>query len=95
MLAGEGLPLKEHILHRRFEPVTIDHDKEAKRLLLLNEEDVSLRQVLDNFPNTTGAFSILRLHRLTHFELSDQLADFVEAVMAKCRSVSVEMYCIH
>ena len=35
--------------------MTVDHDKEAKSLLLLHEEDVDLSEILNNFPNTVGA----------------------------------------
>ena len=87
MLAGEGLPLKEPVTHERcFVPANINQDNWAKSLLLLHEEDVDLSEVLGKFPNTRGAFRISRLHRLTPFEMSDQLTDFVEAVMANAEA---------
>ncbi len=60
----------------------VDHYLKTKNLLLLHEEDVDLSEVLEYFPNTVGAFRIWRLHRLTPFELSDHLTNFVEALMA-------------
>ena len=81
-LITKTAPLEEKIIHKpRTIPLVVDSDQGSSSLILIYKGDVDLKKLVDLFPNQVGVFRISRMHRLTPFDLSQKLIEFVNAVM--------------
>ncbi len=61
-------------------PAQKSFDPSLASLFLLHEEDMQLRNIVETFDHPLGAARISRLHRLSPFEISESVTNFVEAL---------------
>jgi len=80
-LAKDAPPLRENLQHpRHLPPAQKPFDANLPSLFLLHEEDADLHNIVETFKNPVGALRISRLHRLSPFEMSGTVQQFVTAL---------------
>lgn len=80
-LAKDAPALREKAQYtRQLPPAQKPFDPRAPSLFLLHEEDMQYHEIVKTFENAVGAARISRLHRLSPFEISENVMDFVEAL---------------
>jgi len=80
-LVKNAPPLRENLQHpRHLSPAQKPFDASLPSLFLLHEEDAHLHDIVETFKNPVGALRISRLHRLSPFEMSGTVKQFVTAL---------------
>ena len=80
-LAEDAPALREKAKYtRQLPPAQKPIDPSAPSLFLLHEEDMQIHEIAKTFDHAVGTARISRLHRLSPFEISENVVDFVEAL---------------
>ena len=81
-LATTAQPRTETVTHPRLPaPQTQNYDKAAPTFVLLHDDDMDLSPLVDSFENIVGAVRVSCLERLTPFEMSPAVIEFVEMLI--------------
>ena len=81
-LATTAQPRTETVTHPRLPaPQTQNYDKAAPTFVLLHDDDMDLSPLVDSFENIVGAVRVSCLERLTPFEMSPAVIEFVETLI--------------
>ncbi len=78
-LAKDAPALSENAQYtRQFPPIQKPFDPSLPSLILLHEEDMQLHEIVATFDHSVGSARISRVYRLSPFEISENVTNFVE-----------------